>query len=336
MKPADSDFDAPNLERPWTGEYSRLTTAADIYYCFRLLLDRLPHVEEWPGHSGFIGQPLPGVVSSYLNSLEFSLRHPQAAASSALELCDIHGFQIYTAIDDLSVGFGIRSGAYEDHVVEVFRRFLCPGMSAVDVGANIGFFTMLAASLVGADGYVLAVEPNPENMGLLEASRRANGFDQVETALTAAGKRTGLLVLNTSFSNGTTSEPANSVESTLTGQLVPCFRLDDIDPKDQQIDCIQMDAEGAESNVISGCRETIARCRPVIVSEFSPTLMPGISGVDGRTFLRSIADMGYTISVIEQDGSSTSYGDEIDSVVEVSIEAQASSDHLDLLAEPTI
>jgi FkbM family methyltransferase len=189
---------------------------------------------------------------------------------------------------------------------------------------------MLAASLVGPDGYVLAVEPNPENMRLLEASRRANGFDQVKTALTAVGRQTGLLVLHTSFSNGTTSEPSDSVESTLTGQLVSCFRLDDIVPRYQHIDFIKMDAEGAEYNVILGSQETIARCRPIIVSEFSPSLMPGISGVDGRTYLKAIVDMGYIISVIEEDGSLTSYGNDIDAVIKV--QQETSGDHIDILA----
>jgi FkbM family methyltransferase len=328
---ADPGSNGEFNEAPWTGTFSPITTTADIYYCFRLLLGRLPNEDEWPGHSSFAGEGLLGVVSSYLDSLEFSRRNPQV--SSGVELCEIQGFKIYTAIDDLSVSYGIRNGAYEPNVVEVFRRLLRPGMGAVDVGANVGFFTMLAASLVGSDGYVLAVEPNPENMKLLEASRRANGFDQVKTALTAAGKQTGVLVLNPSFSNGTTSEPPDSIEATLTGQLVPSFRLDDIIPRDQQIDFVKMDAEGAEYTVLLGSQETISRCRPVIVSEFSPGLMKGISGVDGRTYLKSIADMGYTFSVIEDDGSLTSYESDLDAVVEV--QKQTPGDHIDIVAQPT-
>jgi FkbM family methyltransferase len=327
---ADAGFSGEVIETPWTGTYSPITTSADIYYCFRLLLGRLPNEEEWPGHTNFVGEELRGVVASYLNSLEFSRRNPQAA--SEVDLCEIHGFKMYTAMDDLAVSYGIRSGAYEDNVVAVFRRFLRPGMSAVDVGANVGFFTMLAASLVGPDGYVLAVEPNPENMKLLEASRRANAFDQVTIALTAAGKQTGVLVLNPSFSNGTTSELSDSIESALTGQLVPSFRLDDIVPQERHIDFVKMDAEGAEYSVLLGSQETIARCRPVLVSEFSPGLLEGISGVDGHTYLTHIADMGYTFSVIEEDGSLTSYASDLDAVVDV--QKETPGDHIDIVAHP--
>jgi FkbM family methyltransferase len=201
------------------------------------------------------------------------------------------------------------------------------------VGAIVGYFTMLAADLVGSEGYVLAVEPNAENMKLLEGSRRANGFEQVETALTAAGKRTGLLVLNTSYSNGTTASLPDSVEPAIAANVVPCFRLDDIVRSDRQIDLIKMDAEGAEYNVLLGCTETIARCRPVIVSEFSPGALPGISNVDGRGYLQAIVDLGYLISIIESDGSLTSYATEIEKVIEGY--EHSSVDHIDIVAEPT-
>jgi FkbM family methyltransferase len=55
-------------------------------------------------------------------------------------------------------------------------------MNVADVGANIGYFTMLAASIVGANGVVTTVEANPDNARLIEASRRLNGFGHVRIA----------------------------------------------------------------------------------------------------------------------------------------------------------
>src|SRR5690606_15185214 len=66
---------------------------------------------------------------------------------------------------------------YEPHVTAEVRRLLQPGMTFVDVGANIGYFALLAASLVGAQGKVIAFEPNLENCELLRRSIAANGFD---------------------------------------------------------------------------------------------------------------------------------------------------------------
>ena len=71
------------------------------------------------------------------------------------------------------------AGAYDTYLTDLLRRFLRPGMGVLDIGANIGVFALLAAAKVGPDGYVLAVEPNPANTRLLEASRRLNGFAQL-------------------------------------------------------------------------------------------------------------------------------------------------------------
>jgi FkbM family methyltransferase len=325
--------DEDETSSPWARDFSSLATEDDILYCFRLLLGRWPEKKEWPGHSSFAGDELSGVVASYLNSLEFASRNLLAKPDPGVQLCTINDVYLYTALDDMNVGKVIRSGSYEDDVTTVFRRFLGAGMGVIDVGANVGYFTMLAASLVGAEGYVLAVEPNSENMKLLEASRRANGFEQVETALTAAGRRTGLLVLNTSYSNGTTTSLPDSAQGAIAANVVPCFRVDDIVSADRQIDLIKMDAEGAEYNVLLGSTETIARCRPVIVSEFSPEMMLGVSGVDGRGFLQAIVDLGYLISIVESDGSLTSYATEIEKAIEAC--DQNPLDHIDIVAEPT-
>jgi FkbM family methyltransferase len=320
-------------EQPWVGEHSPVASAEDIFFCFRLLLDRLPHQEEWPGHSLLVGQDLSDVVSSYVNSLEFARRNLLAGESSEIVLSEIEGFQIYTAVDDLAVGRHIRAGVYEDHVTDIFKRYLRPGMGVVDVGANVGYFTLLSASIVGPAGYVLAVEPNAQNMKLLEASRRVNGFEQVELALTAAGRETGLLVLNPSFSNGTTSELSDSIEPLLASYVVPSFRLDDIVSEDRHIGFVKMDAEGAEYNVVQGFEKTIARCRPVIVSEFSPNLMLGISGSDPRGYLEWFTELGYSISVAAKDGDIEPCGGDVDAVIE--IHKQSSMDHVDIIALPS-
>jgi hypothetical protein len=66
---------------------------------------------------------------------------------------------------------------------------------------------------------------------------------------------------------------------------------------------VKIDVEGAEYNALLGASELIRRCHPTIVSEFSPSTMPGISGVDGRQYLRFLLDFGYTVAVIERGGT---------------------------------
>ncbi len=308
-------------------------TARDIFYCFRLLLGRHPNPEEWRGHAGRVGEDLNGVVASYVNSLEYTLREgprPERAATTVLS--HVEGVRIYSALDDASVGRAVRAGLYEPEVCAQFRRLLRPGMNVLDLGANIGFFTLLAASLVGPSGSVVAVEPNPANARLIEASRRANAFDQVEVLQVAAGRAHGLLVLNTDFSNGTTAGLPDDVAVVLSAQTVPALRIDALLRRDRPVHLIKIDVEGAEYPALLGCEETIRRDRPAIVSEFSPYLMPGISGVDGPTYLRWLIGLGYRISVLRDDGGLDPAGKEVERVMQAYL--ARGSDHIDIVAEP--
>jgi predicted methyltransferase len=126
------------------------------------------------------GEDLRGVVASYAGSLECTRRGLFDASPGATACAtDIEGFSIFTAANDASIGRAVRAGSYEPEIVALFRRFVRPGMGVLDLGANIGFFTLLAASLVGPRGEVFAAESNGRNGRLLEVSRRVNGFTQV-------------------------------------------------------------------------------------------------------------------------------------------------------------
>jgi FkbM family methyltransferase len=318
---------------PWTAPYVSSTTQADILACFRLLLGRMPNPEEWRGHSMRVGEELPSVVASYLNSLEFFRRDLIGGKGSQdVILSQLSEFSIYSDASDAAVGKYVRNNNYELEISFVFRNTLKDGMRVVDIGANIGYFTLLSASLVGSHGQVLAIEPNPRNVRLLEASRRANGFSNVTVSQTAVGRETGLLVLNTSHSNGTTSGLPVEVAQLLRAETVPCVRLDSLVPAEAEVDFIKVDVEGAEYNALLGGLETIRRCRPIIVSEVSPAMMPGISGITGADYLLWLVGLGYDLAVIEADGSSSPKTR--DSTVILGIYEARGTDHIDVLATP--
>ena len=312
-------------------EFHDLATEADILACFRLILGRMPHPEEWRGHSSRAGEPLAQVVASYVTSLEFQRRgFLGRETADDIAVAEIQGFRVYSSLGDAAVGKHVRGDNYERDVTAVFRSRLRPGMSVVDIGANIGYFTMLAASLVGSEGRVLAVEPNPRNVRLLEASRRANHFNHVTVAQTAAGRETGLLTLNTSFSNGTTSAPPDELGQFLITESVPCMRIDALLNAGDQVDLIKVDVEGAEFNALLGAEETIRRCRPLIISEFSPSMMLGISNISGEEYLRWLMALGYDLSVVEPDGSLTPTPSDDDVML---IYQSRMTDHIDIVAQ---
>jgi FkbM family methyltransferase len=202
-------------------------------------------------------------------------------------------------------------------------------MHVLDIGANIGYYTMLSASLVGSSGSVTAIEPNPNSVRLLEASRRANSFDNVAVLQVAAGRELGLLVMHGSFGNVMTSAAPTEATALINSTTVPSFKVDDLIPRNKNIDFLKIDVEGAEYNALLGASELIKRCHPTIVSEFSPTTMPGISGIDGRGYLRFLLDFGYTTAVIEEGGALRECGTEPDQVMAAF--TTRGVDHIDLL-----
>ena len=312
-------------------EYDPYTSQEDILACFRLLLGRNINEVERAGHFSMVGQPLTSVVPIYLDSLEFARRDLLKPSDlSAIEFVQFDDFGIYASNEDASVGRYIVAKNFEPDVTAVFRRTLRPGMNVIDIGANVGYFTMLSAAAVGQSGTVLAVEPNPVNARLLEASRRANGFANVTLAQVGAGRETGLLVLNAGQSNGMTSSPSSDLGALLSSATVPAVTIDSLAYDRPPIDFIKIDVEGAEYNALLGASATIARDRPIIVSEFSPEQMPGISGIDGEGYLQFLISSGYDLGVIMPDGAVEQVGENWEAVM--NLYRARSVDHVDIVA----
>jgi hypothetical protein len=145
----------------------------------------------------------------------------------------------------------------------------------------------------------------------------------------AAGRALGLLVLHGSYSNAMTSAVPDDAAAVITSTTVPSVKIDDLIPKTKKIDFVKIDVEGAEYNALLGASELITRCHPTIVSEFAPQTMPGISGVDGRQYLRFLLDFGYRISVIEGSGALSDCGTDVEAVMDAY--AAAGVDHIDIL-----
>lgn len=331
-------IEKPDVQTPWNTPHRQSASLEDIFYCFRLILGRSPNREEWTGHAAQAESDLNSVVGIYVNSLEFSRRLSvlrDSKLDDRISLIDLEEFSMYVQDNDSAVGLHIKNrNAYEPHVTAIFRDRLKPGMNVLDIGANIGYFTMLSAFLVKSIGSVMAIEPNAANAKLLEASRRANSFDNVVVVQAAAGREIGLLVLNASHSNGTTAQLSDNVRSLIDSITVPSLKLDDLIPANKNIDFIKIDVEGAEYNAMLGAAGTIKRCKPIIASEYSPDLMTGISGVSGTEYLQFLIDLGYRISIIEQNGNLTDC--DKDPAKINNAYRQSGVDHIDILLDPAV
>jgi FkbM family methyltransferase len=316
---------------PSSQPYDPIASEDDVRHCFRLLLGRNPYPYEWVGQQSNIGRPLALVVANMLNSMEFAERGLLTPRAAPVELAQCDGYKIYGSPQDEAVGRHALACLYEPNVTSVVRRALRRGMGMIDIGANIGVFALLAAARVGASGYVLAVEPNPANARLIEASRLLNGFDHLIVCQAAAGREIGMLGLHSSDSNGTTS-PLGAEALLQDAQTVPAMPIDSLVSARQHIDVIKIDVEGAEYLALQGCETILRRWQPFLVSEFSPGLLESISGIAPVDYLHWLLDLDYRIGVIDREGKVSPPG--ADPALIMAHYRASGVDHIDLACLP--
>lgn len=163
-------------------------------------------------------------------------------------------------------------GTFEPHVVEAMQAHVRPGSVVYDIGANVGYHTLVLAGLVGAAGCVVAVEPSPVDRPALEATLRLNGLsasDHVRVVATALAEQTGAVEFATFSYSGIgriagEREPADATIQTVQATTLDRLILDEGYPPP---DFLKLDVEGAELRALLGGMQVIKAYRPVILCE---------------------------------------------------------------------
>ena len=193
---------------------------------------------------------------------------------------------------------------HDPWLADVAAEHCRPGMTVIDVGANVGYFTMLAWAAVGNGGRVVAVEPRSDNCRLLLLSAGLNNAYTIELLPVAADRTRGLAHLGVAIgtNGGFVSDDPSAL---LDGQavVVPTFPLDDL--VDGPVHLIKVDVEGAEGRVMDGAASIIATHRPIVVTELSPTMLESVSEVTCEEYLSRFVDLAYDIHVIDPIGRTT-------------------------------
>lgn len=162
------------------------------------------------------------------------------------------------------------TGQHEREVQGLLTRLLEPGMVFWDVGAHIGFLSLLASRLVGAGGHVHAFEPMPANRARLERSVELNAASNVSVHPFAVGEASGTETLHPHQSSTMWSIRASKDD---TGLLVDCRSLDDLSTWLGPPDVIKVDAEEAELDVLRGGMNLLTGgVRPFVIAERSRAL----------------------------------------------------------------
>ncbi len=164
-------------------------------------------------------------------------------------------------------------GYWESWLTIFCARTLKPGMVVFDVGANLGYYTLLFADRVGVNGKVIAIEPNPATFALLQETVSLNGFDRNTTLVQAAATDSAEGEVELFVPLG---EPKNATVAFDGGERpaelrvnVPTVSIDHLSAGLHRVDFLKIDVEGAEAAVLAGMTQTIARFKPTIVLEFN-------------------------------------------------------------------
>jgi FkbM family methyltransferase len=161
-------------------------------------------------------------------------------------------------------------GNYERAETRLVRSFLKSGMTVMDIGANIGYYTALAARMVGADGRVLAVEPYQPNFIRLDWWIRNNNVGQVRAFDFALGAAPATAQMYSAFAN--TGAPVMVARDQPSVAVVEVRTLDSCldEWKLDRVDFLKLDVDGSETAVLAGACGTLAAHKiRAILCEFS-------------------------------------------------------------------
>lgn len=202
-----------------------------------------------------------------------------------------------------AVGRGLfRRKVHEPNLTKLLLdRFSNPGQyNFIDVGANIGYFSCLMSKLAGPEGKILAIEPEPQNLKLLEQNIKINQLTNVEVHPCAMGASAGsaMLGLYKPSNRGRHSLLQKDAKSRVE---VPVMALDDlVKTSGKNVtswSLVKIDVEGYEGFVIEGAKETLPRIE-TLVMEFSPALLKNAGG-DPASILRNLTSSFSRIYRIE-------------------------------------
>jgi FkbM family methyltransferase len=186
---------------------------------------------------------------------------------------------------------------FEAGEVEHLRAYVVEGGTVIDVGANIGFFTLKFAAWVGDSGRVFSIEPEQRNFDRLSQRVNQHGYiSRVSLVKAAAAEKTGEVMLAINKTNPMDHRLSDS------GILVRAITIDELCAicDWQEVCLVKIDVQGAEGRVIAGAIETIKRFSPALFVEIEEgSVKPGSQEF---LFLNELTALGYWPYILEKNG----------------------------------
>jgi FkbM family methyltransferase len=290
-----------------------MATLNDIENCYRYILGRRMNGDELRGAretaDSLAATDVDSLRETFLRSPEFHSRHLETLFenlvphSVTVAFETTFGFRIYLDLRQLHLTFGILYGGYERREVELMRAVVPLDGVFLDVGANVGYFSLAVAARPGFSGKVHAFEPLPPVYGLFERSVIENDLqDRIVIQQMALANAPGML----SVTNAESSINVGGTRLDFEGRSPNAFRKVRVETLDHVScdfapDVIKMDVEGAEALCLDGGVMTIAGHRPTLLVEINPELLRLMSGIPAGHLRARLCDFGYDLWGVQVD-----------------------------------
>ncbi|HEX7724163.1 MAG TPA: FkbM family methyltransferase [Candidatus Paceibacterota bacterium] len=213
-----------------------------------------------------------------------------------------NGITLYLDREDIAVSGSLALAGFESYETDLFKQALKPGMKVLDVGAHIGYYSLLAAKAVGPTGRVISFEPEPRNNALLTKNVAANNFKNVMIVDVAASDTVGthdfyLEKYNKGHHSFGKGSPTAEKITVTTDSIDNVLKR----AGDPVIDVMKIDIEGAEPIAFRGMQDTIARSPNLtIFAEIYPSAITRLGG-NALTFLEQLTSYGFKLWVINEE-----------------------------------
>jgi FkbM family methyltransferase len=238
-------------------------------------------------------------------------------------LIDINGSKMYVDFGEADFFIEAVVNLYEPFTTEIFKKVVKEGDTVVDLGANVGYYSLLSSKLVGQRGKVYAFEPHPKSHDLLNKNIEVNKYNNIVPVPKAVTNRVGTtkFFLSSRWYSGTFyQERGRERFIEVQTETLDHFFQD----KDDTIDVIKMDIEGGEMDAILGMDTLIRRNENLkMFIEFSPVHLKSL-GFTSKEFLDKLQSYNFSTFIIDEREKRLKCANNVN-------ELMASCEHLDVV-----
>lgn len=281
-------------------------TRDHIISAYELFLERMPEndsVIEQKLHCGSINN----LCQELVLSREFAEKHPviPLGVDAWVIVESKEGFRIWVNLADLNISWQIIRGRFELSETAFVHKYLKPGDTALDIGANIGFYSLLMSKIVGTTGRVIGFEALDFLYHAAQNSIHENKFENCELHNVALSATEGIATMvyapGSSNFGGAFLSPDGSVlqnHASVTVKAMPLFHyLEGI-----SVDFIKIDIEGSEYPVLNACKEYLIHHKPIIMTEVLSLKAKKNSELPPHEYVHFLNSIGYNCYYIAENG----------------------------------